>query len=179
MSPQSPFDSSSQNDAAERIKLLIDKKRFVLSNTLSNNTQPNNLERSGNIYNGKLYDEKDVRTVKVMPNKRLHCKLEDSSKEQNTNDSSSFSSPLTDGVMTCGDNVVSNVKSALIAINVVDTDDKGKVSEQHVVNAQDASAETKDQLYKTYKNSEENMVCRHNLHLILLAKTMLLKELSY
>ena len=106
MSAQSPFESSScqnESSSADRVKLFVDKNKFVLSQSLSNIKQQHRLEKSGNMFNGKLYDEKNLRTVKVDPTK-LHCELKNSSE-------TSFSS--TSPVMTCGAKVVANVKEAV------------------------------------------------------------------
>ena len=81
MSAQSPFESSScqnESSSADRVKLFVDKNKFVLSQSLSNIKQQHRLEKSGNMFNGKLYDEKNLRTVKVDPTK-LHCELKNSS----------------------------------------------------------------------------------------------------
>ena len=67
MSSPSPFETSCQNDTAERVKLFVDKRKLVLSNAFSNAKQQHRLEKNGNVYNGKLYDENNVRTVKIDP----------------------------------------------------------------------------------------------------------------
>ena len=109
MSSQPPFDSTCQNDATDRVKLFVDKRKFVLSNSLSDNKQrQQKLEQNGNMYNGKLYDENNLRTVKI-DQKKLQCEVKNSS-EGESNDSISSATP----VMTCGANVVANVKEALV-----------------------------------------------------------------
>ena len=109
MSSPSPFETSCQNDTADRVKLFVDKRKLVLSNAFSNAKQQHRLEKNGNVYNGKLYDENNVRTVKIDP-KRLQCEVKTSSEGENIDILSSSSSP----VMTCGANVVANVKEALV-----------------------------------------------------------------
>ena len=121
MSAQSPFESSScqnESSSADRVKLFVDKNKFVLSQSLSNIKQQHRLEKSGNMFNGKLYDEKNLRTVKVDPTK-LHCELKNSSE-------TSFSS--TSPVMTCGAKVVANVKEAVTKDSRIDTEMKHTTS---------------------------------------------------
>ena len=108
MSSPSPFETSCQNDTADRVKLFVDKRKLVLSNAFSNAKQQQRLEKNGNAYNGKLYDENNIRTVKI-DQKRLQCEVKTSSEGENI-DNLSSSSP----VMTCGANVVANVKEALV-----------------------------------------------------------------
>ena len=97
----------------------MDKKKFVLSNPLSQSSNGHwkSLAGHGNIYNGKLYDEKDVRTVK-MEQKKLSCELADEEKSANvahddmTMMVSTIPPPPSPPVITCSDNVVKNVVQA-------------------------------------------------------------------
>ena len=142
MSSKSPFDSSSQNDAADKIKLLIDKNKFVLSQSLSHMKQQNKLENTGNIYNGKLYDEKNLRTVKFNEKKKLQCELEDSKGKDIDN--------LTP-VMTCGANVVENVKGALI-IDKEYTKEEEEIPEETAFISQDNLTERRNHSSDTFTN---------------------------
>ena len=142
MSAQSPFDSSCQNDAADKVKLLIDKKKFVLSQSLSTIKQQSKLEKNGNMYNGKLYDEKNVRTVKVDQKKKLECELQNS--ENENVEYFTTSSP----VMTCGANVVANVKEALFT----DTTENKVLLETPTNISQDSIEVKKDSLVDACTN---------------------------
>ena len=114
ISSTSPFDSPCQKDAADKVKLFVDKKKLVLSNSFSNSSQQQKLEKYGNLYNGKLYDENNIRTMKVDP-KKLHCELRNSSSEGENFDNVSHPSTV---MMTCGANVIENVKNAVENDNV-------------------------------------------------------------
>ena len=108
----STFDTSCQNDAADRVKLFVDKKKLVLSNSLSGGSkQQYKLEKNGNMFNGKLYDENNLRTVKV-DQKKLHCELQNSSSSEHENNDIDILSSAP--VMTCGASVVANVKEAFV-----------------------------------------------------------------
>ena len=108
VSSTSPFEPSCQKDAADKVKLFVDKKKLVLSNSFSNSRQQQKLEKYGNLYNGKLYDENNIRTMKVDP-KKLHCEVRNSSLEGEKFEFVSHPSTVT---MTCGANVIENVKTA-------------------------------------------------------------------
>ena len=114
LSSTSPFDPPCQKDAADKVKLFVDKKKLVLSNSFSNSSQQQKLEKYGNLYNGKLYDENNIRTMKVDP-KKLHCELRNSSSEVENFDNVSHPSTV---MMTCGANVIENVKNAVENDNV-------------------------------------------------------------
>ena len=108
LSSTSPFEPPCQKDAADKVKLFVDKRKLVLSNSFSNTSQQQKVEKYGNLYNGKLYDENNIRTMKVDP-KKLHCEVRNSSSEGENLDIVSHPSTV---MMTCGANVIENVKIA-------------------------------------------------------------------
>ena len=114
ISSTSPFDSPCQKDAADKVKLFVDKRKLVLSNSFSNTGQQQKLEKYGNLYNGKLYDENNLRTMKVDP-KKLHCEVRNSSSEGENFDIVTHPSSV---MMTCGANVIENVKKAAASNDV-------------------------------------------------------------
>ena len=119
ISSASPFESPCQKDAADKVKLFVDKRKLVLSNSFSNTSQQQKLEKYGNSYNGKLYDENNIRTMKVDP-KKLQCEVRDSSSERENFEIVSDPS----SVMTCGANVIENVKKAVASNNVYGSEHK-------------------------------------------------------
>ena len=148
VSSTSPFEPSCQKDAADKVKLFVDKKKLVLSNSFSNSRQQQKLEKYGNLYNGKLYDENNIRTMKVDP-KKLHCEVRNSSLEGEKFDFVSHPSTVT---MTCGANVIENVKNAVAKDNVLEKE-HNNTSYTLQSSLQDKREEEEKEILLSYKPS--------------------------
>ena len=138
LSSTSPFEPPCQKDAADKVKLFVDKRKLVLSNSFSNTSQQQKVEKYGNLYNGKLYDENNIRTMKVDP-KKLHCEVRNSSSEGENVDIVSHPSSV---MMTCGANVIENVK------NAVEKDSSYKIEDENRLKSVENSLENNPEMEK-------------------------------